>query len=62
MATAFRNAVVALERAKLDPTPGNIDRALYWTRAEYSRGGSVRSHELMREAEALCSALLRGAA
>lgn len=53
MATHFRNAVVALARAKKELTRGNINKALTRTTREYARGGSVASKDMMHEAVAL---------
>lgn len=53
MATHFRNAVVALLRAKKEPTRDNINKALTWTTREYARGGSFASKDIMHEAVAL---------
>lgn len=57
MATKFRIAVVALQKAKKEPTVTNLGRAVERCRAEYARGGSVASMDMLHEAEAM----LRGA-
>lgn len=53
MATKFRMAVVALERAKKAPTASNARVAVDRCRDEYARGGSMASMDMLREAEAL---------
>ena len=55
MATLFRNAAVALDRAKKDPTPLNIQAAIYWCGREYAYGGSMASMEMLKEARVLAN-------
>jgi hypothetical protein len=53
MPSNFRNAVVALERAKRLPSADNIARAVDRCMREYGRGGSMASLRMLEQAEAL---------